>query len=166
MRATHYDCQILSRVFIDSILYVGYGQAGRNSTHAISAGIGAAPADGLEGSAVDLLNSINDSEKEKVKSLLNGPCYWGWVCEDHPNQPWGHRGCGAAGELCKNPRCDKDPDSVFVLGQPGRRKRQLEKLHSTLKSSIRFSISSRVTVSIHFLRIEGRLIRTGCPTSG
>jgi hypothetical protein len=24
----------------------------------------------------------------------------------------GHEGCGAAGELCTNPQCDKDPDSV------------------------------------------------------
>jgi hypothetical protein len=39
-------------------------------------------------------------------------CFYGWVCEDHPNKPWGHKGCEAAGELYLNPQCDKDPDSV------------------------------------------------------
>jgi hypothetical protein len=24
----------------------------------------------------------------------------GWVCEDHPDQPWEHDGCGAAGAPC------------------------------------------------------------------
>jgi hypothetical protein len=42
-----------------------------------------------------------------------------------------------AGELCKNPRYNKDPDSTFLSidceVQPGR-SRQLEKLHSTLKT--------------------------------
>jgi hypothetical protein len=33
----------------------------------------------------------------------------------------------AAAALCKNPQCDKDPDSVFVLGQPGRRKPPVRK---------------------------------------
>src|SRR4030095_1734449 len=56
-------------------------------------------------------------------------CLKGWVCEDHPNQPWNHRGCKAAGELCKNPQCNKDPDSIFLSAdcrvQPGRRTRRL-----------------------------------------
>ena len=34
-------------------------------------------------------------------------CISGWICEDHPDQPYGHEGCGAAGELCTNPECDK-----------------------------------------------------------
>ena len=42
-----------------------------------------------------------------IKSL-----YW-WVCEDHLDQPWGHQGCEAAGELCTNAQCDKDADSIF-----------------------------------------------------
>jgi hypothetical protein len=25
----------------------------------------------------------------------------GWVCEEHPDQPWVHEGCGAARVLCK-----------------------------------------------------------------
>jgi hypothetical protein len=32
----------------------------------------------------------------------------------------------AAGDLCK-PQCDKDPDSAFILGQPGRRKPPVRK---------------------------------------
>jgi hypothetical protein len=31
-----------------------------------------------------------------------------------PEQPWQARGCGAAGDLYKNPDCDKDPDSIFL----------------------------------------------------
>jgi hypothetical protein len=58
-------------------------------------------------------------------------CLKGWICEDHPNKPWGHRGCGAAGELCKNPNCDKDPDSIFLSVhcrvQPGRGKPPVRK---------------------------------------
>jgi hypothetical protein len=30
-----------------------------------------------------------------VKSAIC-PCNKGWICEDHPDQPWGHDGCGAA----------------------------------------------------------------------
>lgn len=52
-------------------------------------------------------------------------CNNGWVCEDHPDQQWGHDGCGAAGELCTNPQCDKDADSIFLTFhcrvQPGRK---------------------------------------------
>jgi hypothetical protein len=33
----------------------------------------------------------------------------------------------AAANLCKNPQCDKDPDTVFVLGQPGKRKPPVRK---------------------------------------
>jgi hypothetical protein len=33
------------------------------------------------------------------------PCADGWVCEDHPDQPPQHDGCGAAGMLCHNPDC-------------------------------------------------------------
>jgi hypothetical protein len=58
-------------------------------------------------------------------------CFDGWVCEDHPNQPWGHEGCGAAGELYRNPDCDKDPDSIFLTVhcgvQPGRKKPPIRK---------------------------------------
>jgi hypothetical protein len=38
----------------------------------------------------------------------------------------GHKGSGATGELCKNPKCNKDPDSIFLFAhckvQPGRKK--------------------------------------------
>jgi hypothetical protein len=33
----------------------------------------------------------------------------------------------AAGDLCKNPQYNKDPDSVFVLGQPGKREPPVRK---------------------------------------
>jgi hypothetical protein len=53
---------------------------------------------------------------------------YGWVCEVHPKQPWKYNGCDAAGDFCKNPKCDKDPDSVFVLGQAGKRKPPVRKI--------------------------------------
>jgi hypothetical protein len=60
-------------------------------------------------------------------------CNNGWVCEEHPDQPWEHDGCGAAGELCKNPECDKDADSIFltvhVECSPEDENRQLGRLH-------------------------------------
>jgi len=59
--------------------------------------------------------------------------YKGWVCEDHPDQPWGHDGCGAAGELCTNPECDKDADSIFLTiqcrVQPEEENRPIRKLN-------------------------------------
>jgi hypothetical protein len=72
-------------------------------------------------------------KKTRTKKPTKCPCLKGWICEDHPNQPWKHRGCEAAGELCKNSQCDKDPDSVFVWDSPAKENRQLEKLHSTLE---------------------------------
>jgi hypothetical protein len=64
---------------------------------------------------------INASEEEAEKSLMaeekkqtQCPCNHGWVCEDHPDKPWEHDGCGRAGDWCQNPDCDKDPDSIFV----------------------------------------------------
>jgi hypothetical protein len=32
-------------------------------------------------------------------------CAEGWVCEDHPDQPYEHDGCVGAGMLCQNPDC-------------------------------------------------------------
>jgi len=44
---------------------------------------------------------------------------------------------GSAGELCKNPRCDKDPDSIFYPStarcSQEEEDRQLEKLRLMLK---------------------------------
>src|SRR4029434_722665 len=72
--------------------------------------------------------------KRGAKKPAKCPCLKGWVCEDHPNQPWGHDGCEAAGELCKNPRCDKDPDSIFLsVHCLEEEDHQSEKLHLTLK---------------------------------
>lgn len=33
-------------------------------------------------------------------------CDEGWVCEDHPDQPLNHDGCGGAGMKCDNRRCE------------------------------------------------------------
>ena len=57
------------------------------------------------------------SKKIRIKKPTTCWCFYGWVCEDHPDQPWGDDGCGAAGELCTNPQCDKDPDSIFLSVQ-------------------------------------------------
>ena len=52
-------------------------------------------------------------------------------CEDHPDRPWQHNDCGTAGDLCTNPQCDKDADSIFLTVQcrvqPGRRKPPIRK---------------------------------------
>ena len=53
-------------------------------------------------------------KKHRTKKPTKCQCLKGWICEDHPSQPWGHRGCEAAGELHKNPEYDKDPDSIFL----------------------------------------------------
>ena len=89
------------------------------------------------------LNLIHGAKKQKTrtKNPTKCPCLKGWVCEDHPNQPWNHRGCGAAGELCKNPQCDKDPDSVFCIGTaPEEENRQLEKLELPERSKRLYEI--------------------------
>src|SRR5262245_21487389 len=49
----------------------------------------------------------------------------------HADKPWGHKGCSAAEDLCKNPQCNKDPDFLFLSVhcqvQPGRKNRQFKK---------------------------------------
>lgn len=30
----------------------------------------------------------------------------GWVCEEHPDKPWPHDGCGGAGMPCDEPGCE------------------------------------------------------------
>jgi hypothetical protein len=32
-------------------------------------------------------------------------CFYGWICKNHPDKPWGHKECGAPADLCKNPQC-------------------------------------------------------------
>jgi hypothetical protein len=60
-------------------------------------------------------------------------CFYGWVCEDHPDKPWGHKGCGAAADLCKNPQCVKIRTPFFYPSiarcSQEKENRQLEKLH-------------------------------------
>jgi hypothetical protein len=40
--------------------------------------------------------------REPIESC--GRCADGWVCEDHPDQAYGH-GCGGAGMPCESPDC-------------------------------------------------------------
>jgi hypothetical protein len=109
-----------------------------------------------------LINSIYGTKAKnyRIKKPAECPCLNGWVCEDHPNQPWKHRGCGAAGELCKNPQCDKEPDSVFVLGQPEEENRQLEKLElPERRRFMRLSDSTRPIIFGFILAIGITLIQ-------
>jgi hypothetical protein len=32
--------------------------------------------------------------------ICEGSAAPGWLCEEHPDQPWEHDGCGAAGMKC------------------------------------------------------------------
>jgi hypothetical protein len=58
-------------------------------------------------------------------------CFYGWVCEEHPDKAWRHDQCVAAGDLCKNPQCKKIPDTIFLSVhyrvQPGKRKPPVRK---------------------------------------
>ena len=59
-------------------------------------------------------------------------CFYGWICEDHPDKPWGHKECGAAADLCKNPQCVKIRTPFFyqstLMSSLEEERRQLEKL--------------------------------------
>jgi hypothetical protein len=38
-----------------------------------------------------------------------------WVCEDHPDQPWEHDGCGGAGAACVcNPDAEVEWKEIFA----------------------------------------------------
>jgi hypothetical protein len=71
-----------------------------------------------------LVKFTNEGKRKKaeVKSLLNALA----IVRRPFKSTLGHRGCGAAGELCKNPRCDKDPDSVLYWDSPEEENRQLK----------------------------------------
>lgn len=48
-------------------------------------------------------------------------CADGWVCEAHPNLPWQHDGCGAAGAPCQGLLMATEQfelDARNVLGDP------------------------------------------------
>lgn len=41
-----------------------------------------------------------------------------WVCEDHPNLPWKHDGCGGAGIPCVcNPNAEVTWDRVIATNE-------------------------------------------------
>jgi hypothetical protein len=45
----------------------------------------------------------------------------GWVCEDHPGEPWEHAGCGGAGVACQcNPGGLVQWQQVIVTTDPER----------------------------------------------
>ena len=35
-----------------------------------------------------------------------GRCADGWICEEHPDQPWPHDDCSGPGVPCENPACE------------------------------------------------------------
>jgi hypothetical protein len=45
------------------------------------------------------------SAPAKLRQVRECSCNDGRICEDHPDQPWQHDGCGGAGMLCENPDC-------------------------------------------------------------
>jgi hypothetical protein len=45
--------------------------------------------------------------------------------EENQHRRGAHNGCGAAGEICTNPHCDKDTDSIFPKKKLPIRKPQL-----------------------------------------
>src|SRR5262245_62339909 len=40
-------------------------------------------------------------------------CFFGVVCEDHPDKPWEHDNCHAAGDPCPRPECPYKDDPGF-----------------------------------------------------
>jgi hypothetical protein len=43
--------------------------------------------------------------KRKKNKESKCSCFYGWICKNHPEKPWGHKECGAPADLCKNPQC-------------------------------------------------------------
>jgi hypothetical protein len=42
----------------------------------------------------------------------------GWVCEDHPDKPWQHDGCGGAGAPCEcNPAGFVQWQEIFATNE-------------------------------------------------
>jgi hypothetical protein len=48
-------------------------------------------------------------------------CWSGWICEDHPDRPVDHDGCGGAGKRCDNPDCPwwKGPSPAALMNDDG-----------------------------------------------
>jgi len=69
MRAADHGCQILARFLSDSILYVSYFLTDNVVIQLTRrAGIGPLLLMAARGSAVDLLNSINDRKRKKTRT--------------------------------------------------------------------------------------------------
>jgi hypothetical protein len=49
-----------------------------------------------------------------------GHCAGGTVCEEHPDRPWEHDGCGAAGMPCENAACEFDAVTLAARRQASR----------------------------------------------
>jgi hypothetical protein len=85
-----------------------------------------------------LLNSIHGKgEKYRAKKRTKRPCLKGWICEDHPNQPWGIEVAELRGSFAKIHGATKTRILFFypfnVRYRLAEESPQSEKLHSTLK---------------------------------
>jgi hypothetical protein len=62
------------------------------------------------------------SMTDKLPKLTDCPVCGGclWVCEDHPDEPWEHDGCGGAGAACVcNPQREVAWGQVYAEVPPG-----------------------------------------------
>ncbi len=71
-------------------------------------------------------------KKTRTKKQTKCRCYNGWVCEDHPDQPWNHRVAALQASYAKIHGAIKIPILFLYWDSPEEENRQLEKLHSTL----------------------------------
>lgn len=46
-----------------------------------------------------------------------GHCEDGHVCENHPDEPWEHDGCGGAGMPCNDPACNFTAETLEARRQ-------------------------------------------------
>jgi hypothetical protein len=74
--------------------------------------------------------------KRNRTRLIECFCNSGWVCEDHPGQPWNHEGCGGAGDLARILSARKIQilfsNPSIVRFSPARESRQLEKVATSI----------------------------------
>jgi hypothetical protein len=69
-------------------------------------------------------------KKHRAKKSTKCPCLKGWVCEDHPNQPWGQGSCAKIHDAIKIRILFFYPSIVGC--SPDEENRLSGKLHSTL----------------------------------
>jgi hypothetical protein len=61
--------------------------------------------------------------------MTYGRCKDGWICEEHPDNPWPHDDCAGPGMQCPNPECrggkvtrHRRDDSTSCSRRPARRR--------------------------------------------